>query len=193
MFLQLTRTSYFHEQTSLENLSWADIMLNIKGTNVPSKGPIYPCPLSRAESLQSQEPPCDPSGGCLACSLLPVWVWWSHLPWMHRKAAIVLGMQAALLEVCLNQGSEGQVGVCQSGNLEKKGRKDHAKEFRITWGFVSTGVGSSGLRGMRWSETRRLWANFKGPDTLVMSYDFKGHRKPRKVLVGVYYVPTIIF
>lgn len=80
-----------------------------------------------------------------------------------------------------------------SGNRERRWiERDHANESRITWGLVSTGIWFSGPRGLRWSETGRVWANLKGLYTFLMSFDFKDHRKPGKVLVG-YYVPTIIF
>lgn len=134
----------------------------------------------------------DLSGLFLACSLLPVWIWGYQLPWTHRKTAIMLGMQAAHLEVYLSQGS-----AVKSLSVKWKQRRwterDNANEFRITCGLVSTGILFSGPRGLRWSETGRVWANLKGLYTFLMSFDFKNHRKPGKVLVGCYYVPTIIF
>lgn len=82
-----------------------------------------------------------------------------------------------------------------SQNLSSGNRRwterDHAKDRRITWALVSTGIWFSGPRGLRWSETGRVWANLKGLYTFLMSFDFKDYGKPGKVLVGSYYVLTI--
>lgn len=42
IWFQLIRRDYFSKQTSLENLSWVDIVWNIKVTNVHSKCPVHP-------------------------------------------------------------------------------------------------------------------------------------------------------
>lgn len=134
---------------------------------------------------------CEPSGGSLSCHSS---LYYYEGPSCHGHTgkqslcwACKLPCRRCVWAKFLKDKSES-VKWKQRRWIER----DHAKEFRIAWGLVSTGIWFSGPRGRRWSETGRVWANLKGLYTLLMSFDFKDHRKSGKVLVWGYCVPTII-